>query len=52
VLWWGAFLGTPGYGGAIVRGSTDPEAGIKSMPHGATGTCCFHQPRPVPAATG
>jgi len=48
VLWWGAFLGTPGYGGAIVRGSTDPEAGIKSMPHGATGTCCFHQERPTP----
>jgi hypothetical protein len=43
VLWWGAFLGTPGYGGAIVRGSTDPDAGIKSMPHGSTGTCCFHQ---------
>ncbi|HEY6275259.1 MAG TPA: hypothetical protein VIX86_02905 [Streptosporangiaceae bacterium] len=44
VLWWGAFLGAPGYGGAIVRGSTDPDAGIKSMPHGSTGTCCFHQP--------
>ena len=43
VLWWGAFLGASGYGGAIVRGSTDPDAGIKSMPHGATGTCCFHQ---------
>jgi hypothetical protein len=48
VLWWGAFLGTPGYGGAIVRGSTDPDAGIKSMPHGATGTCCFHQAEPSP----
>ncbi len=47
-LWWGAFLGAPGYGGAIVRGSTDPDAGIKSMPHGATGTCCFHQPFPAP----
>jgi hypothetical protein len=46
VLWWGAFLGMQGYGGAIVRGSTDPDAGIKSMPHGATGTCCFHQPQP------
>jgi hypothetical protein len=46
VLWWGAFLGTAGYGGAIVRGSTDPDAGIKSMPHGATGTCCFHQAGP------
>jgi hypothetical protein len=46
VLWWGAFLGAPGYGGAIVRGSTDPDAGIKSMPHGSTGTCCFHQPEP------
>jgi hypothetical protein len=45
-LWWGAFLGTPGYGGAIVRGSTDPDAGIRSMPHGSTGTCCFHQPEP------
>ena len=52
VLWWGAFLGTPGYGGAIVRGSTDPEAGIKSMPHGATGTCCFHQERPIPRTAG
>jgi hypothetical protein len=48
VLWWGAFLGAPGYGGAIVRGSTDPDAGIKSMPHGSTGTCCFHQPGPLP----
>jgi hypothetical protein len=48
VLWWGVFLGAPGYGGAIVRGSTDPDAGIKSMPHGATGTCCFHQAEPVP----
>src|SRR5215831_14378774 len=52
VLWWGALLGTPGYGGAIVRGSTDPEAGIKSMPHGATGTCCFHQERPIPRTAG
>ena len=52
VLWWGVFLGAPGYGGTIVRGSTDPEAGIKSMPHGATGTCCFHQERPVPDAAG
>ena len=50
VLWWGVFLGAPGYGGAIVRGSTDPDAGIKSMPHGATGTCCFHQARPTPPA--
>ncbi len=47
-LWWGVFLGAPGYGGAIVRGSTDPDAGIKSMPHGSTGTCCFHQEQPVP----
>jgi hypothetical protein len=46
VLWWGAFLGMHGYGGMIVRGSTDPDAGIKSMPHGAIGTCCFHQPEP------
>lgn len=46
-LWWGAFLGAPGYGGAIVRGSTDPDAGIKSMPHGSTGTCCFHQAQPL-----
>jgi hypothetical protein len=50
VLWWGAFLGAPGYGGAIVRGSTNPDAGIKSMPHGSTGTCCFHQPEPRPGA--
>lgn len=46
VLWWGAFLGTEGYAGMIARGSTDPESEIKSMPHGATGTCCFHQPAP------
>jgi hypothetical protein len=52
VLWWGVFLGAPGYGGMIVRGSTDPDGGIKSMPHGATGTCCFHQPEPVPPTTG
>lgn len=48
VLWWGAFLGAPGYGGAIVRGSTDPDAGIRSMPYGSTGTCCFYQPGPRP----
>lgn len=48
VLWWGAFLSAEGYGGMIVRGSTDPDAGIKSMPHGAIGTCCFHQPAPDP----
>ena len=48
VLWWGVFLGAPGYGGMIVRGSTDPDGGIKSMPHGATGTCCFHQAEPAP----
>jgi hypothetical protein len=48
VLWWGVFLGAPGYGGAIVRGSTDPDVGIQSMPHGSTGTCCFHQPEPQP----
>ena len=46
VLWWGAFLGASGYGGMIVRGSTDPDAEIMSMPHGSTGTCCFHQPAP------
>lgn len=51
VLWWGAFLGAPGYGGAIVRGSTDPDAGITSMPHGSTGTCCFHQPGPASRAS-
>jgi hypothetical protein len=50
VLWWGAFLGAGGYGGMIVRGSTDPDAGIMSMPHGSTGTCCFHQPGPHPPA--
>jgi hypothetical protein len=51
VLWWGAFVGGPGYGGAIVRGSTDPDAGIRSMPHGATGTCCFHRAEPAAPAS-
>lgn len=42
VLGWGAFLTAAGYGGAIVRGSTDPDIAVMNMPGGATATCCFH----------
>jgi hypothetical protein len=43
VLTWGAFLGSPGYIGAYVRGSADPGGGVVNMATGATATCCFHQ---------
>jgi hypothetical protein len=54
VLNWGVFLvdraatGTDGYGGAIVRGTADPDVGIVSMGNGAMVGCCFHQ-EPQPA---
>lgn len=45
---WGVFLvdpevaGTPdGFGGCMVRGTTDPEVGIVSMGTGARVGCCF-----------
>lgn len=42
VLNWGVFLTRAGYGGAIVRGSADPDVGIVSMAGGARVGCCFH----------
>lgn len=47
---WGVFLTDPdvtggdGYGGCIVRGSTDPQVGVVSMSGGARVGCCFHEP--------
>ena len=45
---WGVFLvdpavsgSTDGYGGCIVRGTTDPNVGIVSMGSGARVGCCF-----------
>ncbi|MFI6444900.1 hypothetical protein [Kitasatospora sp. NPDC050543] len=49
VLNWGVFLvdaaatGTDGFGGAMVRGTADPEVGVVSMGNGAAVGCCFHQ---------
>ncbi|CAJ63298.1 MULTISPECIES: hypothetical protein [Frankia] len=50
---WGVFLSDPdvtgasdGYGGCIVRGSTDPAVGVVSMSGGARVGCCFHEERP------
>lgn len=45
---WGVFfvdpaaVGTDGYGGCIVRGSTNSEVGAVSMGAGASVGCCFH----------
>lgn len=48
---WGIFVADPattapgGYGGCIVRGSTDPQVGVVSMGSGARVGCCFHETR-------
>ena len=39
---WGVYLAGDGYGGAIVRGSADPDVGVVSMGNGALVGCCFH----------
>jgi hypothetical protein len=39
---WGVFVTATGYGGAIVRGSAQPDIGVVSMSHGAEVGCCFH----------
>lgn len=39
---WGVYLAASGYGGAIVRGSADPDVGVVSMANGALVGCCFH----------
>jgi hypothetical protein len=50
---WGVFLtdssvtGGDGYGGCIVRGSTDPQVGVVSMSGGARVGCCFHESTPA-----
>lgn len=41
---WGVFLLGDGYGGAIVRGTPDPDVGVVSMANGARVGCCFHEP--------
>jgi hypothetical protein len=44
---WGVFLVRAGYGGALVRGSAEPDVGVVSMGHGAFAGCCFHPRRPA-----
>jgi hypothetical protein len=39
---WGVFLTSAGYGGAIVRGTANPDVGVVSMVNGARVGCCFH----------
>jgi hypothetical protein len=45
---WGVFLVDPestdsgGYGGCLLRGTTDPDAGVVSLGAGALVGCCFH----------
>jgi hypothetical protein len=46
VLTWGVFVCGPGYGGVLIRGTTDPDAGAVNMATGASATCCFHQVAP------
>lgn len=41
---WGVFVLGGGYGGAIVRGTADPDVGVVSMANGARVGCCFHAP--------
>lgn len=41
---WGVFVLGGGYGGAIVRGTPDPDVGVVSMANGARVGCCFHAP--------
>lgn len=47
---WGVFLIQDRYGGTIVRGTGDPDAGVVSMASGARVGCCFHEP--FQSATG
>lgn len=45
VLNWGIFLAGHGYGGAFIRGTTDPDGGVISLANGArTGTCLHTRP--------
>ena len=39
---WGVYLVSGGYGGALVRATADPEAGVVGMATGARAGCCFH----------
>jgi len=43
LLNWGVFTVSSGYGGAIVRGSTDLAGGTLNSAAGAALTCCFHE---------
>jgi hypothetical protein len=48
---WGIFLvdaaatGSNGYGGCLMRGTTDPEAGVVNFGSGSLMGCCFHSTR-------
>ena len=42
---WGVFTVDRGFGGAIVRGSTDRGGGVLNSAGGATLGCCFQQDR-------
>jgi hypothetical protein len=43
LLNWGVFTVDTGYGGAIVRGSTDLEGSVLNSAGGASLTACFHE---------
>jgi hypothetical protein len=48
---WGVFLvdadatGSDGYGGCLLRGTSEPDAGVVNMGSGARAGCCFHSTR-------
>jgi hypothetical protein len=46
LLNWGVFETSRGYGGAVVRGSTDLTGSVVNLTTGAVGGCCFHQSGP------
>jgi hypothetical protein len=48
VVNWGVFTVGRGYGGAIVRGSTDLGGGVLNSAGGATLGCCFAEPMTEP----
>ncbi len=51
---WGIFLvdaaatGSDGYGGCLLRGTSDPDAGVVNLGSGALMGCCFHPARKSP----
>lgn len=46
ILTWGIFMGSRGYAGMYLRGSTSADV-TNNMSTGGTGTCCFHEAGPL-----